>query len=268
MGSLCSRLKVRFFTINYDEYLHYSTVYAIIHYNQIRIKGTNTPRYNLLRSETPDSGSPSEMLDCDQSAWIEAREMASTTPGESNLEDEETVSEIQFDKMAAQVRQLYQPVEFLRSAVTNSLLLFKVSLRLSKTSTMEDCFVKLKKAVSGSSDSIELINTSDGPRKLSTTTELWWTLGEEFQSSITHFNSMLSSCHKYLGSMELKLTDIQIKLDDMKLLPRKRERDREYKQLEGIVKSINDFSFEIETLFNEITVASKIFQHQIDIDSN
>ncbi len=200
---------------------------------------------------------------------MEAREMVmtgDTIHHESNSEAEDTTAEIQFDKMAAQIRHLYQPVEFLQNAVINSFLLVKVSLKLTRTSSIKDCFEQLKMAVGDSGDSIELINTSDGPRKLSITNELWRTLSDDVQSSISHFNSMLSSCHKYLGNKELKLTDIQIKLDDMQLLPRKHERNREYKQLKGIVKSINDFSLEIETMFNEISAASQILEHQIEFN--
>lgn len=230
---------------------------------QVRLRGGIAPRYDPLRSETPnsmDSVSSNEMTD--QSAWNEARERTLLTQEESILDTEEAMSEIQFDKMAAQIKHLYQPIEFLTSAVMNSLLLFKVSLGLTKNSTIEECFRQLKSSI-GDSPGLEIIKTADGPRKLSVTMEIWRTLSDDLQSAVSHFNSMLGSSHKYIGNKELKLTDIQLKLDDIRLLPKTKEKEREYKKLKGIVKQINEFSNDIDSLFSEINSASEVFDHQI-----
>ena len=177
------------------------------------------------------------------------------------------MAEVQFDKMSAEIKHLYQPIDFLRNAVLNSRLLFKVSLGLSRSSTMEECFQELKTATNGLAG-IELIKTSDGPHKLSVTPELWKCLSDDIQASVKHFNSMLSSSHKYLGSKELKLTDIQLKLEDMKLLPKRNGRANEYMQLQEITKAINEFTNEITILFDEITSASKILEHQVLVSIN
>ena len=214
-----------------------------------------------------DSASSNEMVD--QSVWMEAKDRAmvgNLTPNETTLEEEYSESELEFDKMAAQVKHLYQPIDFLQSAVTNSLLLFKVSLGLSKTSLVEDCFLRLKVAAGSHSDGMEIVKTSDGPRKLSVSPDVWRTLSDDTQSAISHFNSMLSSAHKYLGSRELKLTDIKLKLSDMKLLPKSQAKERELKGLKGIIKSINSFSLEIDSLFAEINTASVVFEHIVALN--
>lgn len=139
-----------------------------------------------------------------------------------------------------------------------------MALGLSKDSTITSCFEVLKQSVKDPSMSMELINTADGPHKLSVPATTWSLLPENVQAAIKQFNSMMSSCHRFIGSRELKVVDIQLKLEDLQLLPLTEEKAQELQKLKEILPRIDEFTKQVETLFADISIASKLFDHQID----
>lgn len=135
-----------------------------------------------------------------------------------------------------------------------------MTLGLTQDATMIDCFHVLKDT--DNSMSIELVNTSDGPHKLTVSNSVWTTLPDNIQAAIKHFNSLMSSCHKFLGSRELKLADIQLKLEDIQLLPlTSKDKERELDRLKLIPASIQEFTRQIETLFQSISEAGKLLEY-------
>ena len=174
----------------------------------------------------------------------------------------------QFDEIAQQILQIYKPIEMLHAGIDNSLLLFKMALGLTQDVTLINCFEVLKNSVDSSHLPLELINTADGPHKLHVPTSTWSLLPEHIQTAIKQFNSMLSSCHRYIGSCELKLVDIQLKLEDLHLLPLPEHKAQELQKLEEILPRIKQFTNKVETLFYDINEGGKLLEHQISGTSN
>lgn len=225
-----------------------------------------------MRSNSSDSANgPTSLVNSTEptSVWDEARQRSlpdvSATDKPDHVENDQAFTESQFNRISKQVLQLYKPIEMLRSAITNSLLLFRMALGLTQDATMISCFEVLRDSTDRRS-TMELINTADGPHKLSVPTNVWNELPDNIQAGIKHFNSMLSSCHKFIGSRELKLVDIQLKLDDLQLLPLSEEKSEEYQKLRVIPVKIDEFTCEIESLFTDITRAGKLLEYQVHIN--
>lgn len=243
MGSLCSRLKLRW--------------------------RSSPNRYKNLRTDSPSSNESSSNELLTRDLRPEATEI-STTYGYKDKDSDDLIkrdqvfAEAQFNKIGGQIKQLYKPVVMQRNAVTNSLLLFKMALGLTQDATITACFQILYNELQGSAG-LEVINTSDGPHKLKVSPEIWPTLSEEMKASIKHFNSMLSSCHKYLGSRELKVVDVQLKLDDLQLLPMTRDNVEAFNELKDIPCKIDEFTRVIEAIFKDIAITSKILEYHVTV---
>jgi hypothetical protein len=180
-----------------------------------------------------------------------------------SLQDE-VATDADFDEISKQIHQLYKPIQLLRSAFFNSLSLFKMALGLTQEATMYTCFETLKSLVYDSS-CIELISSGNSPHKLSVSEAYWVQLPTNVQDAIKHFNALLSSSNRFIGSRELKAVDIQLKLEDIQLLPLTEEKARDLQKLRSILTEIDKFTQDVETLFNDVTIANKVFEHQINI---
>ena len=137
-----------------------------------------------------------------------------------------------------------------------------MALGLSQEATFAACFGRLKEHFLP--NDIEVMMAADGPHKLKVKPAAWEKMSDSMQAAVKHFNALVSSCHKYLGSKELKIVDIQLKLDDLhlllSLLPEKQE---EYDTLSQIPESVNELSRHVETLFRDITSASKLLDYHV-----
>lgn len=182
--------------------------------------------------------------------------------GNDDNSDDKLYAQNQFSKIAKQLKHLHQPILIQQNAIVNSHLLFKMALGLSREATFMACFGRLKEHFSP--NDIEVMMAADGPHKLKVKPTAWEKMSDSMQAAVKHFNSLISSCHKYLGSKELKIVDIQLKLDDLhlllSLLPEKQE---EFDTLNAIPESMNELSRHVETIFRDITSASKLLDHQV-----
>lgn len=150
-----------------------------------------------------------------------------------------------------------------RSAITNSLLMFKMALGLTQDASLHACF-QLLRTVMTHTTSIELVSAADGPHKLSVSEEAWMAMDDDKQSAVKHFNAMLSSCHRFLGAKELKSVDIQLKLEELQLLPLTESRFEEFQSLKQIPTTIDRFAKEVESLLRSISRAGKVLEYHMD----
>lgn len=170
----------------------------------------------------------------------------------------------QVDRLTQEIRLLYRPVEMQRSAITNSLLMFKMALGLTQEATLRACFQLLRVSMTRTS-SIELVCAADGPHKLSVSEDTWSAMDESKQSAVKHFNAMLSSCHRFLGAKELKAVDIQLKLEELQLLPLTESKFEEFQKLKKIPLTIDRFAKEVESLLRSVSRAGKILDYHVDL---
>lgn len=184
------------------------------------------------------------------------------TPNGADRHDQE-FNEAQADRISHEIRFLFRPVEMQRSAITNSLLMFKMALGLTQEATLRSCFQQLRVSMTRTS-SIELVCAADGPHKLSVSEDAWSAMDEEKQSAVKHFNAMLSSCHRFLGARELKAVDIQLKLEELQLLPLTESRFEEFQKLKQIPSTIDRFAMEVESLLHSISRAGKVLDYHVD----
>lgn len=231
-------------------------------------------KYQSLRTESPGDHSEGNgngfvpfLQEKPSAPWSEAGERCYTDQDESIGSEaelalrEQAQAESSFDKIATQIRSVNKPLEILRSSITNSLLLFRMALGLTQDATMSSCFEVLKEAATSGSVTLELVNTSDGPHKLTIENGSWEELPDDIQAAIKHFNSLVSLCHKFLGSRELKMADISLKLEDLQLLPLTKEKEKERQALHDIPVQIDKFTEEIGKLFETISTAGKILEY-------
>ena len=197
----------------------------------------------------------SETPSCDQSS-------SSDTANGSNSRERE-VSEAQIDRIVHEIRYLFRPVEMQRSAITNSLLMFKMALGLTRDASLRSCFMVLRDSMTRTT-SIELVSAADGPHKLTVSEDTWTAMTDDKQSAVKHFNAMLSSCHRFLGARELKSVDIQLKLEELQLLPLTEERFEEFQSLRQFPTTIDRFAKEVESLLHSISKAGKVLEYHID----
>ena len=191
-------------------------------------------------------------------------EQPSNTEEQNGTEQfDHALNEAQADRLSQEIRLLYRPVEMQRSAITNSLLMFKMALGLTQEATLHACFQLLRVSMTRTS-SIELVCAADGPHKLSVSEDTWSAMDESNQSAVKHFNAMLSSCHRFLGAKELKAVDIQLKLEELQLLPLTENKFEEFQKLKDIPNVIERFAKEVESLLRSISRAGKVLEYHVD----
>lgn len=177
------------------------------------------------------------------------------------MNKDEKNSEI--DKIEHDVKVMYRPMEMQKSAIDNSRLMFKMALGLAQEASFYSCFEVLRDASAVRVSGVELISTDDGPKKLSVAEDVWSSFSEDMRAAVRHFNAMLGTCHKFLGSRELRTVDIQLKLDDLQLLSIPAEKKAEMSKVTCIPSTIEKFAREVEELLQDISLAGKVFEFQV-----
>ena len=184
---------------------------------------------------------------------------------EMNLDEKNS----EIDKITHDVQTMYKPIEMQRSAIYNSRLMFKTAVGLAQEASFCSCFEVVREASSFRASGVELVSAADGPKKLSVAEDVWSGFSEDIRGAVRHFNAMLGTCHKFLGSKELRMVDIQLKLDELQLLSVTDERKNDVNKLICIPEKIEDFAREVETLLKDVSLAGRVFEFQITaVNSN
>lgn len=238
------------------------------HYHVQDRRRRRRQRYRTLRNqESENRGTVAESSEGSSQPDQHTPDVPTTNHVQSNSQSLAQLNEVQVDKLCQEIRLLYRPVEMQRSAIANSLLMFKVALGLTREATIDACFNLLRLLMTRTS-SIELLCAADGPHKLLIAEDAWSKMDDNQQSAVKHFNSMLSSCHRFLGAKELKAVDIQLKLEELQLLAMTDEKFQESQQIRRIPAIIDRFAREVESLLHSISRAGKQLEHHVDIPIN
>lgn len=175
------------------------------------------------------------------------------------LQDGDRYQEI--NSIVATILQLYKPIVIRKNEIKKSLQSFKELLGLEVDSSFSKCFNAIRSGVH-STTHLELICGEREPLKLKIN-ELSHdqeTIPEDLRKSVTFFNTALNHCQKFKGEKELKVADIQYKLDDLHLMPLTREGQQLFSVINEIPTHIEDMSSDIECLYQQIYEAQHLLR--------
>lgn len=172
----------------------------------------------------------------------------------------------EINSIAAAVLQLYRPVEARKDGIRKNINGFKEALGVSKESAILHCFKVLRERFSPTTK-LELVCAGWEPIKLKVTdftpsTELQKEVDSNTKKAITLLNSCLNQCQKYCGEKELRIADIEVRLEDLQLMPLTREGQSLYAAVNKIPSYIEELSTDISTLLQEMYEARYILRPQ------
>lgn len=182
----------------------------------------------------------------------------------NKLESGDRFEEI--NSIVSTVLQLYKPIEVRKEGIRKGLVGFKEALGLHKDSAIPGCFKVLREKFSQTTQ-LELICAGEEPIKMkindfSTPSDPLKPVDEGAKKAVTLLNSCLNHCQKFSGEKELKLVDIEVRLEDLQLMPLTREGQSLYAAVNEIPSYIEELSVDISILLQDIYKAQHILRPQ------
>ena len=165
------------------------------------------------------------------------------------LEEGERYKEI--NNIMKAVLQLYKPISLRKTGIKESLKQFKSELGLKSKYTFSQCFGVLRAQVHNETR-IELLCAGTEPIKLKIDELSDKTTSENVKRAVMFLNSALTMCQKFNGEKELKLADIQYKLEDLHLMPLTKEGLDLYDSINSIPSYVEEMSTDIERLHQQL----------------
>lgn len=170
----------------------------------------------------------------------------------------------EINSIASAVVQLYRPIESRKESIKKGLDGFKEALGLHTDSAMPGCFKALRDSVD-SNVHLELVFAGEETIKmkineLPTTSNETKPIPNEAKKAVLLFNSCLTHCQKFQGEKELKIADIQFRLEELQLMPLTKEGQILFKQVNKIPEYIEELSNDIACLQKEIHKASSLLR--------
>lgn len=173
----------------------------------------------------------------------------------------------EINSVTATVLQLYKSIEIRKAGIRKSLLGFKEALSLNPNTSIQDCFKTLRSRFS-STTQLELLLAGQEPIKLKVTdfstaeTSSAAQNEEDTKKALACLNACLNQCQKFTGEKELKVADIEVKLEDLQLMPLDKEGQTLYDGLVKIPSYIEELTMDINVLLREIYDARHILRPQ------
>lgn len=159
----------------------------------------------------------------------------------------------EINAIAAAVMQLYKPVVSRKEAIKQAFTGFKITLGLHEESSVSECFKVLRDNVDLGTQ-LELVCAGQEPLKLKVNeiSPPKQKISDEVKKAITFFNSCLNLCQKFCGEKELRMADVQFRLEDLHLMPLTKEGQTLYAKVNEVPTYIDELSDDIEILWQEI----------------
>ena len=172
----------------------------------------------------------------------------------------------EINSIVSNVLQLYKPIEVRKEGIRKTLVGFKEALGLYETAAIPGCFKVLREKFS-STTQLELICAGTEPIKMkindfSTPSDHLKAVDEGAKKAITLLNACLNHCQKFTGEKELKLVDIEVRLEDLQLMPLTKEGQSLYAAANEIPSYIEELSLDIGVLLQDIYKAQPILRPQ------
>ncbi|XP_003389578.1 PREDICTED: uncharacterized protein LOC100640510 [Amphimedon queenslandica] len=172
----------------------------------------------------------------------------------------------EINSIVSNVLQLYKPIEVRKEGIRKTLVGFKEALGLYETAAIPGCFKVLREKFS-STTQLELICAGTEPIKMkindfSTPSDHLKAVDEGAKKAITLLNACLNHCQKFTGEKELKLVDIEVRLEDLQLMPLTKEGQLLYAAVNEIPSYIEELSLDIGVLLQDIYKAQPILRPQ------
>lgn len=167
----------------------------------------------------------------------------------------------EINAIATAVMQLYKPVVSRKAAIKQALTGFKVTLGLHEESSVPECFKVLRDNVDLGTQ-LELVCAGQEPLKLKVNeiSPPKQKISDDTKKAITFFNSCLNLCQKFCGEKELRMADVQFRLEDLHLMPLTKEGQSLYAKVNEVPTYIDELSDDIEILRQEIYKAKDILR--------
>lgn len=172
-------------------------------------------------------------------------------PVEATLvKDGERVDEI--NSTIKEIVRLYAPIEDYKQTIKACGDEFMASLGLDEDSSFADCLKRLQEGAGELAD-VDLVCAGEEPLRLKVTQgKSESTMSQPTRRAVNQINTALNHCQKFKGEKELRLADIQYKLDELQLLPLTKQGVTVYQKLTKIIGYIEEFSADIDNLLKEV----------------
>ena len=170
----------------------------------------------------------------------------------TQLEEGERYKEI--NNILNAVLQLYKPLTVRKTGIKKSLQDFKNELGLDskhRKTTLSQCFGILRGKVHNETH-IELVCAGTEPIKLKIDEISNKPTPEDVKRAVMFLNLALTTCQKFNGDKELKLADIQYKLEDLHLMPLTKEGRDLYGAINCIPTYVEEISTDIERFHQQL----------------
>ena len=151
-----------------------------------------------------------------------------------------------------EIVRLYAPIEDCKQTIKACGDEFMTSLGLDEDASFADCLKRLREGAGELAD-IDLVCDGAEPLRLKVNqlkTESTMSLAT--RRAVNQINTALNQCQKFKGEKELRLADIQYKLDELQLLPLTKEGVTVYQNLSKIIDYIEELSSDIDNLLKEV----------------
>ena len=165
------------------------------------------------------------------------------------LEDGDRYREI--NNIVSAVVHIYNPLVTRKTGIKNSLKDFKTNLGVKQRCTVSQCFGVLRGLVHNETR-VELACAGTEPLKLTIEEHPDRPLPDSVKQSIVSLNSALTLCQKYKGEKELRLADIQYKLEDLHLMPLTRSGQDLYNSVNSIPNHLEELSTDIDRFHQQL----------------
>lgn len=182
------------------------------------------------------------------------------------LEDGDRYQEI--NALVSSILHLYKPIVQRGMLIRKALTSFKAELGLTASSSISQCFSSIRAQVP-TNMRVELLCAGTEPIKIKVeeiipsstpSINVEHILSEDVRRCIVALNSALAYCQKFKGEKELKLADIQCKLDDLHLMPLTREGQVIFDACNCAPTHLEEMSSDIERLHQQLYEARHLLR--------
>ena len=173
------------------------------------------------------------------------------------LEDGDRYREI--NNIVNAIVHIYKPLVARKTGIKNAIKDFKTNLGVKQRCTLSQCFGVVRGLVHNDTR-VELVCAGTEPLKLTVEEHPNRPLPGSLKQSVMFLNSALALCQKYKGEKELRLADIQYKLEDLHLMPLTRSGQDLYNSVNSIPNHLEELSTDIDRFHQQLYEARMLLR--------
>ena len=175
------------------------------------------------------------------------------------LEEGERYEEI--NSLITSILTIYKPVTVRKVGIIKALREARKGLGLKRNCTISQSFGVLRTKVDKGTQ-LELVCAGTEPLKLTINELTNVATPDNLKQSVAALNTALALCQKFKGEKELKMADIQYKLEDLHLMPLTRKGQELYSAVESIPSYLEEMSTDIDRFHQQLYEARHLLQEK------